>query len=431
MRPQQLGVVWLLLLAASAVAIPSVSHGQLTLPLSGSPATTGLDALTLEQALAIAMANHPALRAKEAELGSVAALVRQAGAWPNPELATLVEDTRRATRTTTVQLNQPVELGGKRAARVQAAQYAEQQAAADLAMDEAGVEARLRQAFYRLAIAQERERLSNDLANLASRAQGVASKRVAAGKAPPVEAVKAKVAESQAKTAFILAQGETRAAQQWLAQALGMPGRAEAIYARARLASWPDASRWDDLAGLIDGSQAVQRARLEVSRRQALADVERSRATPDLTLNVGLKRDEQLKLNQPILGLALTVPLFDRNQGAYEAAMRQVDKSDADLSAVRTGQWAQAMEALAQLRAASTQSQVLREDILPGAQQALDIATKGYEQGKFSFLDVLDAQRTCFEALNQSLSNADAAFRADARLIELLGVNPVSKDSHP
>jgi cobalt-zinc-cadmium efflux system outer membrane protein len=430
MRPRTLRLAWLLCLAGAG-AMPSVSHGQTTFTSPVSASETSHEALTLAQALAIAQANHPALHASAAELAAAAALTRQAHAWPNPELSTLMEDTRRATRTTTVQLNQPIELGNKRAARVHAAQLAEQQAASDLAADKAGIEARLRQAFYGLAIAQARVRLSASLVDLAARAQDIAAKRVAAGKAPPVEAVKAKVAESQAKAASTQAQAEARAAQQWLGQAMGVPQASEAIRVQAHLASLPDAAHWEDLVALVDGSQAVQRARLEVSRRQALADAERARATPDVTLNLGIKRDEQLKLNQPIMGVAVSLPIFDRNQGAYAAAVRQMDKSDAELSALRATRLAQATEALAQLRAASAQSQALRDDILPGARQALEIATKGYEQGKFSFLDVLDAQRTCFEALNQSLTYADAAFRADARLIELLGIDPASKDSHP
>jgi cobalt-zinc-cadmium efflux system outer membrane protein len=36
--------------------------------------------------------------------------------------------------------------------------------------------------------------------------------------------------------------------------------------------------------------------------------------------------------------------------------------------------------------------------ILPAAQQAVDTATRGFEMGKFAFLDVLDAQRTLIEA---------------------------------
>ena len=40
----------------------------------------------------------------------------------------------------------------------------------------------------------------------------------------------------------------------------------------------------------------------------------------------------------------------------------------------------------------------LRNKILPTAQKAFRVAKSGYEKGKFPYLEVLDAQRTLFDA---------------------------------
>ena len=72
--------------------------------------------LTLQAALALALSANADLSASGHELAAVEATISQAQARPNPELAALMEDTRSATRTTTLQLNQAIELGGKRAA---------------------------------------------------------------------------------------------------------------------------------------------------------------------------------------------------------------------------------------------------------------------------------------------------------------------------
>ena len=42
----------------------------------------------------------------------------------------------------------------------------------------------------------------------------------------------------------------------------------------------------------------------------------------------------------------------------------------------------------------------LRTDIVPGAQSAYAAATTGFENGKFGFLDVLDAQRTLLSLIH-------------------------------
>ena len=70
---------------------------------------------------------------------------------------------------------------------------------------------------------------------------------------------------------------------------------------------------------------------------------------------------------------------------------------------------------------AVSQARSVRDAVQPAAAQALELASKGYELGKFGLLDVLDAQRTLFEVKSQLLSSREQAFRAEARLIELFG----------
>jgi len=104
-----------------------------------------------------------------------------------------------------------------------------------------------------------------------------------------------------------------------------------------------------------------------------------------------------------------------------QEASRREDKAQAEWAALQATLSAQVMEAFEQLSSALAMAQTLRDDVLPGARQALDATTKGYEAGKFGFMDVLDAQRTLFEAETQALTTTAQAFRADARLLELLG----------
>ncbi|OYZ54461.1 MAG: cobalt-zinc-cadmium resistance protein, partial [Hydrogenophilales bacterium 16-61-112] len=74
--------------------------------------------------------------------------ITQAGVRPNPQISTLIEDTRRSTRTTTLQLNQPIELGGKRAARIDAAERGRDAASADFDAKRAEIRAAVMTAFF-------------------------------------------------------------------------------------------------------------------------------------------------------------------------------------------------------------------------------------------------------------------------------------------
>ncbi len=73
------------------------------------------------------------------------------------------------------------------------------------------------------------------------------------------------------------------------------------------------------------------------------------------------------------------------------------------------------------LKALVVEAQALQSEILPGARSAYDAASKGFELGKFSFLEVLDAQRTFFQARAQYLKSLSEAHRTSAELERVLG----------
>jgi len=383
--------------------------------------------LSLNAALATALAHHPDLRASMLEREASEGAIQQAGAWQNPELSMLVEDAGQATRTTTLQLNQPIELGGKRTARISAARAAQGQAALDVAVKRAQISAQVMAAFHGVAVTQERVRLSAELARLSSQAREIAAKRVLAGKVSPVEELKAQVAEAQAISANAVAQNELRGALSQLHQALGDP-TVQFERVDVDLGRLPASARWASLAQQLDASPLIARAQQDISHRQALSDLAQARRMPDLTLTLGNKRDQQLGRDQAIVGVSVVLPLFDRNQGAILEASRREDKARAEFDALRASVEAQAMQALSQLNAALAQAQTLRQKVLPAARQAFASSAKGYELGKFGFLDVLDAQRTLFEAETQALSAAAQAYQADAHLLELLGESTLRKD---
>src|SRR5689334_14390226 len=124
-------------LAVMALAAPPAfsqpAAGSNPSPIRHTAAATAEPAgpLDLRSALALALRFNPGLSSASREREAGDAAVLQAGAWPNPVFDAQVEDLRR-NRTTTLQLSQPIELGGKRAARVTAAERARDQAASAL-----------------------------------------------------------------------------------------------------------------------------------------------------------------------------------------------------------------------------------------------------------------------------------------------------------
>lgn len=386
---------------------------------AGNTATQATEALTLQAAIAMAMASNAELSAARRELEAAEGPVLQGGARPNPELSFLLEDTQRATRTTTLQINQPIELGGKRAARVSAAERGRDIAAAELAAKRADLRATVASAFYDVLLAQEHVKLAGDSTELARRAADAAGKRVQAGKVSPVEETKARVAEATARLEAAQAASEFRLSRQRLAATWGDASpRFGRVESDSALASVPT---FDAVSARLAASPSLRRAQIEVQRRSALSDLERAKRTPDLTVSLGVKRDEQLGRSQAVIGLSIPLPLFDRNQGNLLEALRREDKSRDELAAADIQLRSAVTQAWGRLDTAGTEAQTIREQVMPGAKSAYDAATQGFELGKFSFLDVLDAQRTLFQAQAQYLRARGEAHRAAADIDRLLG----------
>jgi len=379
--------------------------------------------LTLATASALAQAHSLSVSAARREVDASEGELRQAGVLPNPELAVLVEDERRATRTTTAQLNIPLELGGKRAARVAESQRANELARAALLGAQAELRAQLVAAFFRVLVAQERVQLASGSAELAVRGADAAARRVAAGKISPVDETRARVEQANAALELADAQAELQIARQALASFWGSP---ELTYTRVQgeLDTLPARADVQQLMAELDSAPALMASRLEYERRKAGIDVERSKQYPDLTLNVGAKRSNDTQITQAVVGLSVPLPLFDRNQGRLQAALSRADKAEDDYKAARIRLVSEVQQAAGQLALARSAAQTLKTTILPAAQQAHDAATRGFEAGKFGFLDVLDAQRSLLQARVRYVSVVTSAYQAATTLDRITGRQP-------
>jgi len=376
--------------------------------------------LTLEQAQDLAVARSFELAAARAEVDATQGGVRQAAAPRNPELNTSVEDTRSATRTTTTTLAFPLELGGKRAARVGAAERTRELAAARLAQAQATLRADVVAAYFSVVVAQERVKLAIDSAGLASRVVGVVGKRVAAGRTSPVDAARASVDAANAQLELADAQAQLGSARQALAV---LWGALEAHFDAAvgDLDATPQRASQAVLLQQVESAPALAAGRIDIARREADLGLERSKAVPDLVLSLGAKRDNELGRTQAVIGVSIPLPLFDRNQGAVHEAGKRAEKARDEYAAARVRLMADVSQAARQLATAQASLQALRETVLPATQQAYDAATTGFEAGKFAFLDVIDAQRSLLQARARTLNTVAAAYQAAATLDRLLG----------
>jgi len=422
-------------LAAGAAAIwLSASGGAFSQGLPPGPAVgerapqsaaaAAAEPLSLAKAIELALEGNPEVAAAKRQWEATEGQVLQGRSRPNPELAYSLEDTRSKTRTQSWQLNLPVELGGKRAARTKAAEKTREQAQAQLAELQATVRANVAAAYFDVLTAQERLVLARDSAALAKSSTDTVSKRVAAGKVSPVEESKARVAEAGVRVELAQAASEQRNA---LSRLFALLGRIDAPYTvlEGKAENLPSVPSLADLQPLISSAPGVVLARIEVDRRKALTALEQSKRVPDVTVSVGMQRSNETQRNVLLFGVSVPLPIFDRNQGNLLEALKLEDKARDELQAATVRLHSEVAQARERLSTITAEVQSLQQDVLPGAKSAYDAATIGFENGKFNFLEVLDAQRTYFTAKSQYLKALGEAHRAAADIDRLLGASMV------
>lgn len=411
-----------------ALALHSAAFAQ-----SPLLAAMGSRTLSLEAALALAEKHHPQIAAARHGLQASDGLLLQADRAPSAQLELLVEGTRADTRTTTLQLSQPLERGGKRAARVLAAQRGVDEATLAAAAARSDLRAEVQHAFHAVAISQERMRLTQASHALSMRAADAARRRVQAGRASPVEETRAAVAQAGARVEMVKAEGAWRAAGHRLASlvgwdASGAPPRVEGPGDAAKPltpAPMPDAA----LLARVAQSTALAQARSRVAQQEASLAVARAQGTSDVTLTLGAQRLPEADRSQLVLGVAFALPMPDSNHGAVLAASRQLDQAEAESSAALLRLQAEAIDLNARLQGSEVEVQALRQEVLPGAESALQAMVTGFEMGKFSFLDVLDAQRTLHQAREQYLQALDTLYRTSTELERLLSSTAAKEPS--
>jgi cobalt-zinc-cadmium efflux system outer membrane protein len=400
------------------VRYPSLGYEELAVssdPNTESAEPTGT--LKLEQALAIALLHNPEITAFSYEVRASEARLLQAGVLPNPELEIEVGEYDRGgagfdSAETAFVLGQLLELGGKRRWRTRVAEAEGELAGWDYESKRLDVLTETAKRFMTVIAAQRRFEFAESALELAEKTSRAVGERVKAGKEPPLQASRsaaememARMDKLEAQNAFDVAR--KRLSAMWGAEQAkfeGVEGNLDFVLEeipaltvlRARLSLNPDLARWD----------------AELRLRQAILSSEKAARIPDLEASVGYLRFEENGTDALSFGVRAPLPLFDRNRGNIEAAQHSLFKAEAERAAVELAVASELTEMHATLAASHQRAKTLKTRVVPAMQEAFDAAHEGYRQGKFGFLDMLDAQRGLIEAkvsLVETLNDYQAA----------------------
>ena len=337
----------------------------------------------------------------------------------------------------TLTLSLVIELGGKRAARIGAAERERAVMEWDFEVARFDVVGQVVTRFAQTLAAQERLREEQALVELAEKLSETVGRMVDAGNVSPLEARRAGAEAEHARIALRERERELEQARLRLAIAWGstQPVFTEAVGDFTHISPLPTL---EQILARREQHPMLKRWAAELARRGAVLSMERSKRVPDLTLGLGYRataidegdaRSRSLGTegftstrttsggdeweHSFVLEASLPLPLFDRNQGAILEAELNEEKLGAERRAWDASLMAELTELYAEAQASAERTESLASRVLPELETTYALTQEGYQRGKFDFLAVLDAQRAVVGARLEIL---------DARIVYQLAI---------
>lgn len=366
--------------------------------------SVSVQALTLVDALRLALANNPEMPASVARVDAASGRAYQAKKWSNPELELNAEDWPVSNgrgfsdAKQTIGIAQTLPYPGKKSIDKLMGSAGVKVSKAELVLRRTELVRDVKAGFFRVLAAERLVEVSTQLVAVAESSAVTARKRVDAGAAAYQEQLRAEVQWEQARTELTSFQRELAAARQILATLLGRSDLKDATLSGA-LAETSSPELMDASAeGVLAGHPSALAAQAHLNRAQL--EYRRARLEPYPDVKVGVAGGRIGETDQSIIqiGVSVPLPILDRAKGTQQEARANVRVAEAEQHAVQQQlrrEWANAQE---RYRVAVQQVSNYRERILPKANDALRLVQTGFEQGKFNFIDLVDTQRTTAEA---------------------------------
>ena len=411
----------------------ALSAGLISLERAQAEAMSRIDAIRL------VVERNPAVEAARNVYEAARAQAQQAGALPDPELevefaevpelGSLSEYGER-----TIELSQRVELPLKWWHRLQAGrQQAEATRLAVFEMTKLDITLQAKQAYDRIALQKSLLQHAQQDLDLAQNILRQADIRFEAGDVPQLDVMRASVEVGRATNRLTAAKNDLSVAKTSLNALLARPLQTPFALADS-LVYRPVETHLDQLtAAALKQRPDLAGTELQLKALQSQQAAATAAYWPDL--NVGLGRQQRHEgggheENSWKVRFGIEIPLwaFSRQRGERAEAKAEVAKVVAERDVVRYQVLLETEQAYLDLNTAEEQVALFQDQILPEAERAFEVAGRSYDEGKLTYLELLEAQRTWIET---QIEYAQVLFkyRAATAALERAIAGPLSANS--
>ena len=375
-------------------------------------ASASAESLSLKAAIGRTLQSHPDLRADAARIVSARQQAQLDGLAPPLTVGVELENIAGTGAVSgihgaeaTLRLSHVIELGGKREARKQRGRTDVALRENELALQRLDLAAETTRRFIAVVAAQAELDLTANQVALATETQAAVIRRVERGVGSESDRALAEIDIARADVAREHAEHELASTQFALASLWGQ-AVPSAIEAEGNLLDLPALPDFDVLAERLPATPDFSRYALEVGRLEAEHTLARAAARPDLALSAGVRRLEAL--DDQALVFSLSMPFGTAERSGYAMA-----RTEAEVTAVNERSASALLEArqrlfarYQELRHARTEVEALSLRMIPAAERGLALVRAGYDEARYSLLELTQVQRTQLQLHQERLTAA-------------------------
>ncbi len=392
---------------ALAFAFPCMAQSTGT---SQSPVTPGRR-LTLQEAFAMAERQNLDLAAARLRHSVSQAGILIAGARPNP---TVSFSAARDTPHESLFFGLPIELGGKRARRMDEARQELSLTDVEITAVARSIRQQVREAFFAAALAVGLAEQQKQLVDLSQKLRDIAQGRFEAGDVPQLEVMQADLELARAAADLEVARLEKRVSFTRLSALLNEPSDTAWELVTPLETLPPGVALQDMIARAADSSAELQHLVQEANVERSRERVFRAGRVPDITLEAGADFNAPPDFHTGARGqITLGLPILYRNQGELAQSSATLKLIEGEISATRRAVAGDVEAAFNELTARLLQVDLYRRTVLPAGRKLESLAEESYRAGRANMLAVLDARRSVQQnerAYLQSLFDLQKAF---------------------
>lgn len=414
--------------------------------------------LTADEAIKVALLNNPRARAVLLQVGMARADVVQAGLWSNPTIGFSFNlPTGGGSNQFGTNLAQNIADLWMIPSRSRATNRDLESTTLTAAQELVSLAVDTKVAYYNALAADSAFAIAQDNVALTEELLRITNARLEAGTVGSLDVNLAKGQALRAEVEARSARLEAASSRRTLAALLGLTTSAQEIVLSETLPKPLDGqlpvdryveaaldSRLDARAARDAVDAAVARVEFELAKvfpnvevgleyehqahraqpgRKILADTARASiangqlTAPDIESR-GQRNLEESQRIDAILGpsLSLTLPIFDQNQAQIAKARMSYLESKALLDGLERSIVQQTREAADRLATAWNVATLYQNEVVPQAQETLDLSQATYQAGQTTILNVIDAQRSLLETRRANVAALENAAAAVAEL---------------